>query len=229
MNPLRYALIPVTVLAAALLGGCASFTGPDGSTDTLMLGPDGRIVTMSGAPFRPAETAKERKRRERRERESGTSSIPAPVDYWWRDEGAGGPASITIDLTAQRAYFKRGDTVVGETPVSSGREGYRTPAGTFKVTQKSRDHVSNLYGDYVDAHGNVVMENVGVHRDRRPSGSRFRGASMPYFLRFNGAVGMHAGYLPGYPASHGCIRLPMEMAMHFYQHSHHGTPVIVRY
>jgi lipoprotein-anchoring transpeptidase ErfK/SrfK len=52
---------------------------------------------------------------------------------------------------------------------------------------------------------------------------------MPYFLRFNGAVGMHAGYLPGYPASHGCIRLPLEMARHFYNNSSHGTPVIVRY
>lgn len=223
-------IVPIILgcFLAAFVSGCSSLQGPV-STDTLLLGPDGRVITMSGSPFRPGETAKQRKQRERREREAGVAGVPEPVDYWWRDTGATGPASITINLAEQRAYFKRGDTVVGETPVSSGREGYRTPAGTFKVTQKSRDHVSNLYGDYVDSHGNVIMENVGVHRDKRPSGTRFRGASMPYFLRFNGAVGMHAGYLPGYPASHGCIRLPMEMAGHFYHAASHGTPVIVRY
>jgi len=224
MKLLNFLPLLGAVAAMGLLGGCTSFSDASRSNDTLLLGPDGRIVTMSGEPFRPM-TKREKKRRER----ESAATVEAPVDYWWRDEGVGGPPSITIDLGAQRAYFKRGQTVVGESPVSSGREGYRTPAGSFKISQKSRDHVSNLYGDFVDAHGNVVMENVGVHRDRRPSGSRFRGASMPYFLRINGAVGMHAGYLPGYPASHGCIRLPMEMARHFYHNVHHGTPVIVRY
>ena len=54
------------------------------------------------------------------------------------------------------------------------------------------------------------MENVEADKDPRPRGTAFRGASMPYFLRIHGGIGMHAGYLPGYPASHGCIRLPEE-------------------
>ena len=59
------------------------------------------------------------------------------------------------------------------------------------------------------------MENVDLTKDRPPRGTVFRGAPMRYFLRVHGGIGMHAGYLPGYPASHGCIRLPKQMAAHF--------------
>ena len=53
-------------------------------------------------------------------------------------------------------------------------------------------------------------------------------SNMPYFMRIHGGIGMHAGYLPGYPASHGCIRLPKEMAVHFFENAKVGTPVTVR-
>jgi hypothetical protein len=72
------------------------------------------------------------------------------------------------------------------------------------------------------------MENVDVTKDRRPRGTVFLGAPMPYFLRIHGGIGMHAGYLPGYPASHGCIRLPKQMAVHFFQNATIDTPVAIR-
>jgi lipoprotein-anchoring transpeptidase ErfK/SrfK len=93
---------------------------------------------------------------------------------------------------------------------------------------KDIDHTSSLYGDYVDQGGQVVVQNVESKKDPKPRGTVFRGAPMPYFLRIHGGIGMHAGYLPGYPASHGCIRLPKEMAIKFFQDSPVGTPVEIR-
>jgi len=148
------------------------------------------------------------------------------VSYWDGDGVTGSP-SITINLREQKAFFYKGDRLVGVSMISSGREGYKTPPGNYKIIQKSKDHVSNLYGDYVDSAGNVVVSNVGVRRDPKPPGARFRGAPMPYFLRFHGGYGLHAGFLPGFPASHGCVRMPERMAQIFYANSHHGTPVRV--
>ena len=70
------------------------------------------------------------------------------------------------------------------------------------------------------------VEHVG--KDPRPAGARFIGAPLPYFLRIYGGVGMHAGYLPGYAASHGCIRMPAGQARRFYGAAPIGTPVIIR-
>ena len=101
----------------------------------------------------------------------------------------------------------------------------RTPPGVFHVAQKDVDHSSSLYGDYVDQNGEVVVEDG---KDPRPRGAVFRGAPMPYFLRIHGGIGMHAGYLPGYPASHGCTRLPEEMALKFFEDAPLGPPVEIR-
>jgi lipoprotein-anchoring transpeptidase ErfK/SrfK len=70
-----------------------------------------------------------------------------------------------------------------------------------------------------------VMRNINIKQDPQPPATTFRGAPMPYFLRIQGGIGMHAGYLPGYPASHGCIRLPERMAVRFFQNAPVGTPV----
>jgi hypothetical protein len=172
------------------------------------------------------------------ERESATSPFfPTPTERsgeygdevsYWDDARSGGKPKIVIDLEQQRAYFYRGGKVVGISVVSTGREGYDTPSGEFRITQKDLTHVSSIYGNYVDRSGQVVMENVDAAKDPRPPGTVFRGAPMPYFLRIHGGIGMHAGYLPGYPASHGCIRLPKEMAAHFFQNAAIGTPVAIR-
>ncbi len=146
---------------------------------------------------------------------------------FWDGDGVPGSPRIKISLSEQRAYFYKGDQLVGVSLVSTGREGYRTPTGSFKIIQKNKDHRSNLYGDYVDAAGNVVMRDVGVRKDPRPPGTRFLGASMPYFMRVHGATGMHAGFLPGYPASHGCIRMPEFMARTFFNNAPLGTPVTI--
>jgi lipoprotein-anchoring transpeptidase ErfK/SrfK len=147
---------------------------------------------------------------------------------YWNDGVSGGKPKIIIDLNDQRAYFYRGSRTVGVSIVSTGREGYDTPSGEFRVVEKDPTHVSSIYGDYVDRSGQVVVENVDANKDARPRGTIFRGAPMPYFMRIHGGIGMHAGYLPGYPASHGCIRLPKEMAIHFYENAAVGTPVVVR-
>jgi lipoprotein-anchoring transpeptidase ErfK/SrfK len=149
------------------------------------------------------------------------------VSYWDGD-GVKGHPSIKIDLENQRAYFYKGNQMVGVSVVSTGREGYDTPPGEFRVVQKDVHHASSLYGDYVDRSGQVVEQNVELGRDPRPRGTVFQGASMPYFLRIQGGIGMHAGYLPGYPASHGCIRLPRDMAVKFFEDASVGTPVEIR-
>lgn len=148
---------------------------------------------------------------------------------YWAGTGSRGKPRIVIDLDEQRAYFYKGDQIVGVSVVSTGREGYDTPSGEFRITEKDETHVSSLYGNYVDKSGLVVMENVEAKKDPKPKGTVFQGASMPYFLRIHDGIGMHAGYLPGYPASHGCIRLPEKMAVEFFQHAAVGTPVEIRH
>lgn len=148
---------------------------------------------------------------------------------YWDDAGVSGSPKIVISLSKQKAFFYKGDKLVGESTISSGRKGYETPVGQYRVTQKDRHHFSNLYGDYIDAQGNVLKRNVSTRKDPKPPGAKFDGASMPYFMRFKGGYGMHAGYLPGYAASHGCVRMPNFMAHHFYENASVGTPVIVKH
>ena len=153
----------------------------------------------------------------------------APRDSvsYWDGDGLSGKPSIKIKLGEQRAYFYKGGQLVGVSQLSTGREGTGTPSGSFKIIQKDEDHISNLYGDYVDSAGNVVVANVGLGKDPKPPGTTFKGAPMPYFMRVVGGVGLHAGYLPGYPASHGCIRMPEFMAENFFRSVSLGTPVTI--
>ena len=134
--------------------------------------------------------------------------------------------SVEIDLEQQIAYLIYDDEVVLTSPISSGRQGYQTKRGRFKVIQKERNHYSNLYGKIVDSRGRTIVADADADM-RVPRGARFVAAPMPYFIRFNGAEGMHAGYLPGYPASHGCVRLPERNAIAFFNAVEAGTPVTV--
>jgi hypothetical protein len=149
------------------------------------------------------------------------------VSYWDGD-GISGSPSVVLDLSDQKAYFYKGGTLAGVSAISSGDELHRTPTGNFKVQQKDKWHKSNLYGDYVDAGGNIVMTNIDVTKDRCPPGCRFDGSKMHHFMRFNNGIGMHEGFLPGYPASHGCVRMPGHMAEIYFHNLSAGTPVRVQ-
>lgn len=148
------------------------------------------------------------------------------VSYWDGDHASGSP-SIKISLAEQRAYFYKSGVLVGVSQLSTGREGLNTPTGNYKIIQKDKDHVSSLFGDYVDAAGNVVKANVDIKKDPKPPGTHFKGTPMPYFMRIVSGTGLHAGYLPGYPASHGCIRMPEFMAEDFFKSVSVGTPVTI--
>ncbi|MFN2507276.1 MAG: L,D-transpeptidase [Chthoniobacterales bacterium] len=134
--------------------------------------------------------------------------------------------SVEIDLQDQLAYLIEAGRVVVTTPISSGRAGYQTKRGAFKIIEKERNHYSNMYGKIVDARGNTIVSDADADMPL-PRGARFVPAPMRYFMRYNGAEGMHAGYLPGYPASHGCLRLPEHNAIAFFQAVQIGTPVTV--
>lgn len=158
---------------------------------------------------------------------------PAPVKpkptFVWNDEKAKEPGdpAITVDLSEQRVYFYKGGELVGETKCSSGKKGFETPAGEYKVTQKNKDHVSNLYGKFVDEEGNVTKADVDLSKMKVPEGETFVGAKMPYFQRFTAGFGLHAGIVPNRPASHGCVRLPRIMAERIFAQTSVGTPVTV--
>jgi lipoprotein-anchoring transpeptidase ErfK/SrfK len=135
---------------------------------------------------------------------------------------------IVVSLPKQRAYLMIGDQVVADGPISSGKRGHSTPSGHFTVMEKDANHHSSLYGDFVDRSGRVVRGGVSARVDSAPSGTHFAGAPMKWFLRLTGGgVGMHVGILPGYPASHGCIRETVEGAKLFYDYTKVGTPVDV--
>lgn len=157
----------------------------------------------------------------------------APVvdeGYWNKPEGLKGSPKIMISLEDQVAYFYIGKTLVGESPISSGKSSTRTPTGRYSVIQKKVDHRSSAYGVFKSrATGEIVDNDAEVNKEPTPKGCYFVGAKMPYFMRITGGYGMHAGYLPGYAASHGCIRLPYSMAQKFYQNAPYGTPVIIRH
>ena len=107
---------------------------------------------------------------------------------------------IVLSISEQRLYAFHDAELIAWSNVSTGKAGHDTPLGTFKITQKHADHYSNKYNN----------------------------APMPYFMRLtDDGVGFHAGQLPGYAASHGCIRLPMGMARELYSHTPSGTPVTI--
>jgi lipoprotein-anchoring transpeptidase ErfK/SrfK len=153
---------------------------------------------------------------------------PLKVNQGMLGQATADNVHIVVSIPKQRAYLMIGEQIVADEPVSSGKRGHETPRGHFSVMEKDPNHHSSLYGDFVDGRGRVVRAGVSAHIDSAPSGTHFAGAAMKWFLRLTGeGVGMHIGILPGYPASHGCIRESPEGAKLFYDRAKVGTPVDV--
>ena len=124
-----------------------------------------------------------------------------PGDYVWHPEiSPAGPVVIVISIPDQQLYVFRNGVRIGRTTVSTGTKGHKTPTGVFTILQRKVAHESTIY----------------------------KGAKMPHMQRLTwDGVAMHAGNLPGYPASHGCVRLPVEFAEKLYSVTSVGTTVII--
>lgn len=124
-----------------------------------------------------------------------------PGEFTWTPELApSGPVAVIVSLPEQRAYVYRNGVRIGVSTISSGRPGFETPSGVYTILQKHREHYSNLYDN----------------------------APMPFMQRLTwGGVALHAGALPGYPASHGCVRLPRAFAEKLFEVTSAGTVVVV--
>jgi hypothetical protein len=154
-------------------------------------------------------------------------AIPDDISYWDGDDVQGSPL-IRISRAQQKAFFYKGGVLVGVSKISSGTEGYATRPGHFKIVQKSKNHRSSIYGVFKDRNtGEVIDDDVDIRVKKVPAGAIFVNAPMPNFMRFDGGIGLHTGFLPGYPASHGCVRMPHHMSEKFFANVQVGTPVIV--
>jgi len=134
--------------------------------------------------------------------------------------------AVIINLTEQAAYLVEDGRAVLISPIASGKEGRGTPSGTFRIISKDLNHQSGSFGLVMDPYGRIVDANA-TPASRVPPGCHYQPAPMPYFMEFSKYVGMHAGYLPGYPASHGCVRMPKDLAAEFFARVQVGTPVRV--
>lgn len=124
-----------------------------------------------------------------------------PGEFTWHPERQPhGPVAVIVSLDDQRAHVYRNGVRIAVSTCSTGKEGHRTPTGVFVVLQKDRNHRSSTYNN----------------------------APMPNMNRLTwGGIALHAGNLPGYPASHGCVRLPLKFSALLFDITHLGTPVII--
>ena len=153
---------------------------------------------------------------------------PLKINQSIMNQAAPDSVHVVVSIPKQRAYLMVGEKIAADTPISSGKRGHSTPTGNFTVLEKDPNHHSSLYGNFVDSSGRIVRGGVSAHIDSAPSGTHFAGAEMKWFMRLTGdGVGMHIGILPGYPASHGCVRMSPDGAKLFYDHVKVGTPVAV--
>lgn len=132
--------------------------------------------------------------------ETAAQSLDAGQYYWRDDNPSAGEIAIVISRSAQVAYVWRGTVLIGIASVSTGKPGKSTPIGAFTILQKRVFHRSNLYSN----------------------------APMPYMQRLTwSGIALHAGHNPGYPASHGCIRLPRAFAILLYGVTRMGGAVAI--
>ncbi len=124
-----------------------------------------------------------------------------PGEFTWHPERSPeGPVAVVASIPEQRVHVYRNGIRIGVSTCSTGKPGHSTPTGVFVVLQKDKNHRSSTYN----------------------------GAPMPNMNRLTwDGIALHAGNLPGYPASHGCVRLPMEFSAKLFSITHVGTPVII--
>lgn len=124
-----------------------------------------------------------------------------PGQWVWKPEIAPkGPILVYVDLTRQLATVYRNGVRIGVSTISSGRPGYETPTGVFTILEKNKEHISRKYND----------------------------APMPYQQRLTwGGVALHAGGLPGYPESHGCVHLPLAFSKILFDAMPMGGTVVI--
>lgn len=136
---------------------------------------------------------------------------------------------VEILLKEQRGRLYINGQIAMDFPVCTGRiGGSETPRGSFRITEKKREHRSSRYGCFVDAEDNLVMANV-TSSQRPPAGAHFKGSKMDYWMRFNGAIGLHVGNIVERTGqSHGCVRLPEEPSAILFQKLSVGSRVIVK-
>jgi lipoprotein-anchoring transpeptidase ErfK/SrfK len=136
--------------------------------------------------------------------------------------------AVEISLTDQRGLLLVHGAVAMDFPVATGKASHPTPPGTYKILEKKKDHASNLYGRILSATGETLDSDADTRTDTVPEGGSFVGAPMPYWMRMTPTgVGMHVGYVPGRPASHGCIRLKKDAAAQLFSILELGSPVTV--
>ena len=126
-------------------------------------------------------------------------ALPAIV---WTSVAVASDTKVIINLSEQRAYLIEQGRVTLVSPVASGKPGWLTPTGNFRIFNKDIDHRSRSFGSVVDAYGRVVNSNA-TPASHVPAGGHYRAAPMPYFMEFSPVVGMHAGYLQGIPRPTG--------------------------
>ena len=136
---------------------------------------------------------------------------------------------VEVLLKEQRGRLYINGVIAMDFPVCSGRVGgSETPKGSFRVQQKVLEHRSNRYGAFMSKDGSrVVKRGVSVD-DTPPPGAVFEGADMPYWMRFNGPIGMHVGKVRRDTDSHGCVRVPEEAAAILFEKLEVGSRVIVK-
>ncbi len=135
---------------------------------------------------------------------------------------------VEVLLNEQRGRLYIRGQIAMDFPICSGRVGgSETPRGTFRISQKEKEYRSNRYGFYVDANGDYVKGGA-VAGKPGPAGTHFKGARMPYWMRFNGAIGLHVGDVHREGDSHGCVRVPEEACSILFDKLAVGSAVIVK-
>ena len=188
---MRNAIIRDTILSASFLFLAVAPVSPVSADEASPAASAQVIEALAAAPAAPAPAVSPNLEAE--------AAALRPGEFVWRPElAAQGAVELVVSIPLQRAYVYRGGVLIGVTTVSTGRSGHPTPTGTFPITQKRRQHFSNLYAN----------------------------APMPFMQRLtNDGIALHAGHIPGHPASHGCVRLPLAFARALFEATSVGTSV----